>query len=152
MVKHTETICRLLLTNYFSMFDHFVGFALTQLTYNLQLYWKRGSGIDIFLWILWIFKNIFFMEHLLETVSERRVLWKLAKQHFYYKEIMWNLKLFQRTDVAKEGEVCESHFIKGNIVLSRNFLYVRKKKVKTLKYSSKEILLLIKLQAEGLLL
>ena len=70
------------------------------------------------------FKNIFFMEHLLETASERRVLRKLANYHFCYKEISWNLQLFQRTDVAREGEVCDSHLIKGNIVLKRNFLYM----------------------------
>ena len=28
MVKHTQTICRLLPTNCLSMLDHFVGFAL----------------------------------------------------------------------------------------------------------------------------
>ena len=28
MVKHTQTIRRLLLTNYLSMFDHFVGLTL----------------------------------------------------------------------------------------------------------------------------
>ena len=28
MVKHTQTICRLLATNYLSVFEHFVGMAL----------------------------------------------------------------------------------------------------------------------------
>ena len=32
MVKHTETIRRLLLTNFLSVFDHFVGLALKGLT------------------------------------------------------------------------------------------------------------------------
>ena len=124
MIKHTQTIHWLLPTNSLSVFDHFVGLVLIGLTYNLQLYWKRCSGIYIFLWILNFFTNIFFMEHLPETASEKRVLQKLANQHFYYKEISWNLKLFQRTNVAREGEVCDSHLIKGNIVLTRNFLYM----------------------------
>ena len=121
MVKHI----RLLPTNCLSVFDHFVELALIGLTYNLQLYLKRGSGIDFFLWILWIFLRTSFLWN---------TSWKLLLKGefyenwwpdiFFYKEISWNLQLFQRTDVAREGEVCESHFIKGNIVLTRNFLYM----------------------------
>ena len=33
MVKHTQTICRLLPTNCLSVFDHFVGLALKELSY-----------------------------------------------------------------------------------------------------------------------
>ena len=32
MVKRTQTICRLLLTNFLSVFDHFVGLALKSLS------------------------------------------------------------------------------------------------------------------------
>ena len=70
------------------------------------------------------FKNIFFIKHRLETASERRVLRKLANVHFYYKDISWNLQFFQGVDVGREGEFCKSHFIKGNIALTRNFLYI----------------------------
>ena len=31
MIKHTQTICRLLLTNCLGVFDHFVGLALKRL-------------------------------------------------------------------------------------------------------------------------
>ena len=34
MIKHTQTICRLLLTNCLSVFDHFVGLALKGLMVN----------------------------------------------------------------------------------------------------------------------
>ena len=38
ILRHTQTICRLLPTNYLSMFDHFVGLALKGLTsYDLVL-------------------------------------------------------------------------------------------------------------------
>ena len=68
-----------------------------------------------------------------------------------YLFIIKKYQLFQRADVAREGEVCKSHFTKGNIVLTRNFLYIYgKKKAKSLKYSCKGILLLVKLQAKGL--
>ena len=39
MVKHNQTICRLLLTNCFSVFDHFWGLALKRL--------KRHENYDI---------------------------------------------------------------------------------------------------------
>ena len=32
-------------------------------TWDLQLYWKRDSNTDIFLWILWNFWKNFFIEH-----------------------------------------------------------------------------------------
>ena len=93
------------------------------------------------------YKNIFFMKYLLETASERRVLRKLANRHLYYKEISWNLKLFQGADVAREGKVCKNHFMKGNIMLTSKFsIYAGKKNAKSLKYFSKGILLLVKLQ------
>ena len=93
------------------------------------------------------------MKHLLETVSERRILQKLANQHFHYKEILWNLQLFQRADVATEGEVCKSHFMKRQYCTYKEFfIYARKKNAKSLKYSSNGILLLVKLQAKSLLL
>ena len=34
MVKHTQTICRLLPTNCLSVFDHFMGLALNELNAN----------------------------------------------------------------------------------------------------------------------
>ena len=45
MVKHIETICRLLATNCLSVFDHFVGLVFKGLTLSPQL--LRGS-----LWIV----------------------------------------------------------------------------------------------------
>ena len=39
-------------------------------------------------------------------------------------------ELFQKADVAREGEVCKSHFIKGNIVPTRNFSYILVKRGK----------------------
>ena len=52
---------------------------------------------------------------------------EIALKGEFYKNWQTNifkLQLFQRTDVAREWEVCDSHFIKGNIVLTRNFLYM----------------------------
>ena len=37
MIKHTQTIRRLLPTNSFSVFDHFVGLMLKGLNYSLDL-------------------------------------------------------------------------------------------------------------------
>ena len=37
MVKHTQTICRLLPTNCLSVFDHFVGLALNELNCVLEI-------------------------------------------------------------------------------------------------------------------
>ena len=37
LVKHTEIICRLLPTNYLSVFDHFVGLAIKGLKWKTDL-------------------------------------------------------------------------------------------------------------------
>ena len=91
------------------------------------------------------------MKHLLETVSERRILHKPANQHFHYKEIFWNLQLFQREDLVTEGEVYKNHFIKRQYCTYKEFfIYACKKNAKSLKYSSNGILLLVKSQAKSL--
>ena len=93
------------------------------------------------------YKNIFFMKYLLETASERRVLRKLANRHLYYKEISWNLKLFQGADVAKGRESLQEPFHERQYYAYKQFsIYAGKKNAKSLKYFSKGILLLVKLQ------
>ena len=42
MVKHSQTIRRLLPTNYLSVFDHFVSLALKEVSLILlQFYWRK---------------------------------------------------------------------------------------------------------------
>ena len=45
MVKHTQTTCWQKLTNYFSVFDHFVGLALKGLKSGSSLTTLQGSRI-----------------------------------------------------------------------------------------------------------
>ena len=49
MDKHIQTICRLLPTNYLSVFDHFVRLALKGLTSSKKQAAKRGFLIILFL-------------------------------------------------------------------------------------------------------
>ena len=51
MVKHTQTICRLLSTNCLSVFDHFVEFALKGLK-NRILKWSTVAIIKLLQWKL----------------------------------------------------------------------------------------------------
>ena len=46
-----------------------VSFLIKLQVSGLQLYWKRGSGTGIFLWILRNFKNTFLTKHHLVTFS-----------------------------------------------------------------------------------
>ena len=46
-----------------------VSFLIKLQVSGLQLYWKRGSGTGIFLWILRNFKNTFFTKHHWATSS-----------------------------------------------------------------------------------
>ena len=97
------------------------------------------------------FRNIFFMEHLLETASEMRVLRKMAKWHSCYKEISWSLQLFHRTDFVRKSVYFHELFRERQYYTYKKFfINYSKKKAKSLKYSSKGILLLIKLQLKGL--
>ena len=65
MVKHTQTIRRLLLTNYLSVFDHFVGLVLKRLShyqpmlhlYNLWFLGYRGRTLVEDELILFLQKN-----------------------------------------------------------------------------------------------
>ena len=56
MVKHTQTLCRLLPTNCLTVFDHFVGIVIK------GLIWKESDICEIF-------KNTYFEEHLQITAS-----------------------------------------------------------------------------------
>ena len=52
MVKHTQTICRLLRTNCLSVFDHFVGMTVKGLKsdiveINTYIYWIRWISVKI---------------------------------------------------------------------------------------------------------
>ena len=52
MVKHTQTICRLLRTNCLSVFDHFVGMTVKGLKsdiveINTYIYWIRWISVEI---------------------------------------------------------------------------------------------------------
>ena len=51
---------------------------------GLQLYLKRGSGADVFLWILQIFTSTFFTEHLRTTASDSSF-WDTAVWNFRKK-------------------------------------------------------------------
>ena len=51
MVKHTQTICRLLPTNCFSVSDHFVGLALKGLRASqtfLEVSWRPWKVVKLF--------------------------------------------------------------------------------------------------------
>ena len=50
MVKHTQTIRRLLATNCLSVFDHFVGLALKAEPIHFHLKWK--SLITVLIWLV----------------------------------------------------------------------------------------------------
>ena len=90
---------------------------------NLQLatLLKKRLWHRFFLGILWIFLRTSFLWN---------TSWKLLLKGEFYENwrtdifIIKRYQLFQRTDFAREGEVYEGHFIKGNIVLTRNFLYM----------------------------
>ena len=69
MIKHTETIRRLLLTNCLSVFDHFVGMVLTaaskhtscNLKKNINTVWRISwdmKGFFVSLKILYLTKNL----------------------------------------------------------------------------------------------
>ena len=67
-----------------------------------------------------VFCSVNFENFFLRTSFLLNTCWKMLMKgefyknwqtHFYYKEILWNLQLFQRADVAREGEFCKSHFI-----------------------------------------
>ena len=52
MVKHTQTVCRLLRTNCLSVFDHFVGMTVKGLKsdiveINTYIYWIRWISVEI---------------------------------------------------------------------------------------------------------
>ena len=85
-----------------------------------------------------IFKNTFFVEHFLGSVSERRLLRKMVNQHSYYnKEIVNSTALSKNT--AKKVYVCVKHFWKGFIGLTRTFLCMLvKRKQHPLKIRLKE--------------
>ena len=91
------------------------------------------------------------MEHLLETASEMRVLRKMANWHSCYKEISWSLQLFHRTDFVRKSVYFHELFRERQYYTYKKFfINYSKKKAKSLKYSTKRILLLIKLQLKGL--
>ena len=46
-------------------------FVIKLQAWGLQLYFKTGSGTDVFLWNLRILKNIFFTEHFQSAASEQ---------------------------------------------------------------------------------
>ena len=46
MVKHTQTICRLLPTNCLSVFDHFVGLTLKELTEIVKSKYRSMQSVD----------------------------------------------------------------------------------------------------------
>ena len=150
MVKHTQIIRWLLATNCLSVFDHFVVLALIGLTYNLQLYYKRGSGIDFFLWILWIF---------LGTSFSWNTSWKLLLKGEFYENSQTDIFIIKRYReiynsfkykcCKRRGSLWEPFHKSQYCTYKEFFIYARKKKVKSLKDSSKKILLLVKLQAEG---
>ena len=48
MVEHTQAICRLLPTNYLSVFDHFVGLGFKRLRILWQLFWYSEGILELF--------------------------------------------------------------------------------------------------------
>ena len=59
---------------------NFTKFLWKQLLHNLFFFCYRNSGVDVFLWILWIlFKNIFFTKHLRTTAFDFRATTELIQ-------------------------------------------------------------------------
>ena len=107
MVKHTQTIRRLLPTNYLSVFDHFVRLALNGLNRKRNYLNYTKVTFSVFNWLVWAINLLFFEILVLVTPAFSAVAFKLRIMSVYLATLVflhWSFQVASKRDYQGDNK------------------------------------------------
>ena len=107
MVKHTQTIRRLLPTNYLSVFDHFARLALNGLNRKRNYLNYTKVTFSVFNWLVWAINLLFFEILVLVTPAFSAVAFKLRIMSVYLATLVflhWSFQVASKRDYQGDNK------------------------------------------------